>query len=128
MLRQLQLGMTDMALHYGFDPNGSESPFDIERRVLSITSLLPPLPESRFCVHSDIFSPADIGGILQLQVGGSFSADAFGAFEDAGLDDEKAVAETGRRFRDTVLAQAAAVTRWISFAISEAANQIRMHC
>jgi oligopeptidase A len=32
------------------------------------------------------------------------SADAFGAFEEAGLDDEGAVAEIGRRFRDTVLA------------------------
>jgi len=32
------------------------------------------------------------------------SADAFSAFEDAGLDDAAKVAETGRRFRDTVLA------------------------
>ena len=32
------------------------------------------------------------------------SADAFAAFEDAGLDDPAAVAATGRRFRDTVLA------------------------
>ena len=32
------------------------------------------------------------------------SADAFSAFEEAGLEDQKAVAETGRRFRDTVLA------------------------
>jgi oligopeptidase A len=32
------------------------------------------------------------------------SADAFSAFEEAGLDDEAAVALTGRRFRDTVLA------------------------
>ncbi|CAD6248862.1 unnamed protein product [Miscanthus lutarioriparius] len=32
------------------------------------------------------------------------SADAFSAFEDAGLDNEKAIEETGRRFRDTVLA------------------------
>jgi oligopeptidase A len=32
------------------------------------------------------------------------SADAFAAFEEAGLDDEAAVRETGRRFRDTVLA------------------------
>ena len=32
------------------------------------------------------------------------SADAFGAFEEAGLDDDKAVRETGRRFRSTVLA------------------------
>jgi oligopeptidase A len=33
------------------------------------------------------------------------SADAFAAFEDAGLEDEAAVAATGQRFRDTVLAQ-----------------------
>ncbi len=32
------------------------------------------------------------------------SADAFAAFEEAGLDDPAAVASTGRRFRDTVLA------------------------
>lgn len=32
------------------------------------------------------------------------SADAFAAFEEAGLDNEAAVQETGRRFRSTVLA------------------------
>ena len=32
------------------------------------------------------------------------SADAFSAFEEAGLDNESAVQDTGRRFRDTVLA------------------------
>jgi oligopeptidase A len=32
------------------------------------------------------------------------SADAFSAFEDAGLADPDAVSQTGRRFRDTVLA------------------------
>ncbi|KAI3913609.1 hypothetical protein MKW92_038253 [Papaver armeniacum] len=32
------------------------------------------------------------------------SADAFSAVEDAGLDNEKAVKETGRKFRETVLA------------------------
>ena len=31
------------------------------------------------------------------------SADAFGAFEDAGIHDDEAVKATGRRFRDTVL-------------------------
>ena len=31
------------------------------------------------------------------------SADAFGAFEDVGLDNEEAVKEVGRKFRDTVL-------------------------
>lgn len=32
------------------------------------------------------------------------SADAFSAFEDVGLDNPEAVSETGRRFRDTVMA------------------------
>lgn len=32
------------------------------------------------------------------------SADAFGAFEEAGLEDETKVEEIGRKFRDTVLA------------------------
>ena len=32
------------------------------------------------------------------------SADAFAAFEEAGLDNEAAVKSTGERFRDTVLA------------------------
>ena len=32
------------------------------------------------------------------------SADAFAAFEEAGLGDEAAVRATGRRYRDTILA------------------------
>ena len=106
MLRQLQLGMTDIALHYGFDPHGSESPFDIERRVLSITSLLPPLPESRFlCSFQHIFAGGYSAGYYSYKWAEVLSADAFGAFEDAGLEDEAVVAKTGRRFRDTILAQ-----------------------
>ena len=106
MLRQLQLGMTDIALHYGFDPHGSESPFDIERRVLSITSLLPPLPESRFlCSFQHIFAGGYSAGYYSYKWAEVLSADAFGAFEDAGLEDEAVVTKTGRRFRDTILAQ-----------------------
>ena len=106
MLRQLQLGMTDMALHYGYDPDGGESPFDVERRILSITSLLPPLPENRFlCSFQHIFAGGYSAGYYSYKWAEVLSADAFGAFEDAGLDDEHAVAGIGRRFRDTVLAQ-----------------------
>ena len=82
-------GMTDMALHYGYDPNGSESPFDIERRMLSITSLLPPLPESRFlCSFQHIFAGGYSAGYYSYKWAEVLSADAFGAFEDAGLDDD----------------------------------------
>lgn len=106
MLRQLQLGMTDMALHYGYDPESGESPFDVERRILSITSLLPPLPENRFlCSFQHIFAGGYSAGYYSYKWAEVLSADAFGAFEDAGLDDEAAVAKTGRRFRETVLAE-----------------------
>ena len=106
MLRQLQLGMTDMALHHGYDPESDESPFDVERRILSITSLLPPLPENRFlCSFQHIFAGGYSAGYYSYKWAEVLSADAFGAFEDAGLDDEEAVTRTGRRFRDTILAQ-----------------------
>jgi oligopeptidase A len=106
MLRQLQLGMTDMALHHGYDPESGDTPFDIERRILSITSILPPLPENRFlCSFQHIFAGGYSAGYYSYKWAEVLSADAFGAFEDAGLDDEKSVVETGRRFRDTILAQ-----------------------
>jgi oligopeptidase A len=106
MLRQLQLGMTDMALHYGYDPGSDETPFDVETRILSITSLLPPLPENRFlCSFQHIFAGGYSAGYYSYKWAEVLSADAFGAFEEAGLDDESAVTKTGRRFRDTVLAQ-----------------------
>ena len=106
MLRQLQLGMTDLALHDAYDPDGDETPFDVEQRILSITSLLPPLPESRFlCSFQHIFAGGYSAGYYSYKWAEVLSADAFGAFEDAGLDDEDAMARTGRRFRDTILAQ-----------------------
>ena len=106
LLRQLQLGMTDMALHHGFDPSSDDSPFDAERRVLSITSLLPPLPENRFlCSFQHIFSGGYAAGYYSYKWAEVLSADAFGAFEEAGLENSAAVREIGRRFRDTILAQ-----------------------
>ncbi|XWS41686.1 hypothetical protein CRYUN_Cryun17cG0103900 [Craigia yunnanensis] len=42
--------------------------------------------------------------MLILQWAEVLSADAFSAFEDAGLEDSKAVQETGHKFRETILA------------------------
>jgi oligopeptidase A len=106
LLRQLQLGMTDMSLHHGFDPTGDDTPFDAERRVLSITSLLPPLPENRFlCSFQHIFAGGYAAGYYSYKWAEVLSADAFGAFEEAGLENSTAIREVGRRFRDTILAQ-----------------------
>lgn len=105
MLRQLQFGMIDLALHSGYNPDGGETPFEVEQRVLSITSLIPPLPENRFlCSFAHIFAGGYAAGYYSYKWAEVLSADAFAAFEEAGLDDPQAVQQTGRRFRDTVLA------------------------
>ena len=106
MLRQLQFGMTDIALHSHFDPNGSQSVFDIHAEIAKRTSPMSPLPENKFlCSFQHIFAGGYAAGYYSYKWAEVLSADAFAAFEDAGLDDEAAVAKTGRRFRDTVLAE-----------------------
>lgn len=105
MLRQLQFGMIDMALHHGYDPEGGETVFDVERRVLSITSLIPPLPENRFlCSFAHIFAGGYAAGYYSYKWAEVLSADAFAAFEEVGLEDAEGLQRTGRKFRDTVLA------------------------
>lgn len=105
MLRQLMLGMTDLELHSTYDPHGQESPFDVQRRIAKLLSLLPLLPEDRFlCSFQHIFSGGYSAGYYSYKWAEILSADAFAAFEEAGLDNDAAVVETGRRFRDTVLA------------------------
>lgn len=105
MMRQLSFGKIDMLLHSAYDPEGEETAFDVERRVIEEMVVLPPLPESRFlCSFSHIFAGGYAAGYYSYKWSEVLSADAFGAFEEAGLDDEAAVKATGRRFRDTILA------------------------
>ncbi len=104
MLRQLYFGMTDMALHHGYDPGRDGSPFDVQRKIAEKTTVLPPLPEDRFlCSFSHIFAGGYAAGYYSYKWAEVLSADAFSAFEEAGLGNDTAIAETGRRFRDTVL-------------------------
>ncbi len=106
MLRQLQLGMTDMALHASFDPAGDESIFDVHAEIAKKTSPMPPLPENKFlCSFQHIFAGGYAAGYYSYKWAEVLSADAFAAFEEAGLDNAAAVAATGRKFRDTVLSQ-----------------------
>ena len=69
------------------------------------TSVLPMLSEDRFlCAFSHIFAGGYAAGYYSYKWAEVLSADAFSAFEEAGLDNATAVRETGRRFRHTVLA------------------------
>ena len=104
MLRQVSLGLTDMTLHTAFDPNGDRTIFDVQRDVYETTSPLGMFEGDRFlCGFSHIFAGGYSAGYYSYKWAEVLSADAFGAFEDAGLDNPDAVAETGRRFRETVL-------------------------
>lgn len=106
MMRQLYFGAMDMYLHSrNYDANGSKTVFDVQHELSNKYTLIPPLPEDRFlCAFSHIFSGGYSAGYYSYKWAEVMSADAFAAFEEAGLDDEEAVRATGRRFRDTVLA------------------------
>jgi len=56
------------------------------------------------CSFSHIFAGGYAAGYYSYKWSEVLSADAFGAFEEAGLDDEEAVKATGCKFRDTILA------------------------
>ena len=104
-LRQLYFAFTDLELHADLDPKGEETAFAVQQRVSKRTTVMPPLPEDRFlCSFSHIFAGGYAAGYYSYKWAEVLSADAFAAFEEAGLDDAQALAETGLRYRDTVLA------------------------
>ncbi|GAU40325.1 hypothetical protein TSUD_221730 [Trifolium subterraneum] len=104
-LRQIRFATVDLELHTKYVPGGSESIYDVDRRVSEKTQVIPPLPEDRFlCSFSHIFAGGYAAGYYSYKWAEVLSADAFSAFEDAGLDNNKAVIETGRKFRETILA------------------------
>ncbi|MGE3165752.1 MAG: M3 family metallopeptidase [Planctomycetota bacterium] len=104
LLRQLHFAFTDLALHSRFDPFGADTPFDEQRRVAQMTTVIPPIAEDRFlCSFQHIFAGGYAAGYYSYQWAQALSADVFAAFQEAGLDDDEALARTGRRFRETFL-------------------------
>lgn len=104
-LRQIRFASVDLELHSKYVPGGLETIYDVDRRVSERTQVIPPLPEDRFlCGFSHIFAGGYAAGYYSYKWAEVLSADAFSAFEDAGLDDSKAVKETGHKFRETILA------------------------
>merc|ERR1719265_1007320 len=104
MIRQLQFQSMDMELHKQDLQDTGESPFDVQRRIADKFCVMPPLESDRFlCAFPHIFSGGYAAGYYAYKWAEVLSADAFAAFEEAGLDDDSALQETGRRFRETVL-------------------------
>ena len=104
MLRQLHFGMLDIELHSNYEPGGDETPNDVRNRIAKTTTVLKPIPEDNFlCAFGHIFAGGYAAGYYSYKWAEVLSADAFAAFEEAGLEDEVAVKSVGKKFKDTVL-------------------------
>jgi oligopeptidase A len=106
-LRQLQLGKTDMSLHQSYGLPGvkdEKTPFDIEREIARATIVTPMLEdESMLPGFGHLFAGGYAAGYYSYKWAEVLAADAFGAFKEAGLDNDEAVKEVAERFRQTVL-------------------------
>lgn len=100
-LRQLAFARLDMALHVDppADPNA------LKVRIFADYMPGASVPEDRFLnAFTHIFAGGYAAGYYGYKWSEVMSADVFGAFEEAGLDDEEAVRRVGRRYRETFLA------------------------
>uniref|UniRef100_A0A7S1TKL9 oligopeptidase A n=1 Tax=Erythrolobus australicus TaxID=1077150 RepID=A0A7S1TKL9_9RHOD len=119
LLRQLHFSIVDLELHshYSVAKNASasdraekcevnaENILAFERRVGERTLVLAPQDYDRFlCSFGHIFAGGYAAGYYSYKWAEILSADAFAAFEEAGLENDAAVRAVGRKFRDTVLA------------------------
>ena len=104
ILRQLSFARTDMQLHETFNPDGTDDPFALMRRVMSETQILPPLPEDRFlCSFSHIFAGGYAAGYYSYKWAEVLSADAFALFKEQGFSDAQ-LRSNGCHYRDSILA------------------------
>lgn len=105
MLRQLVFGSLDMELHDRYDPESGRDLSELQKEVFERILPYPMHSEDRtMCSFSHIFAGGYAAGYYSYKWAEVLSADAFGAFEDAGLDDPQQVAAVGQKFRETILA------------------------
>lgn len=130
LLRQLYFSLLDLELHevhgctrVGVATDGqkptdvhggtlvgvaknSETVRDVQRRIAKEYTVIPPLPEDAFlCSFSHIFAGGYAAGYYSYKWAEVLSADAFAAFEEAGLGNDAAIRALGKRYRETVLAR-----------------------
>ena len=105
MLRQLFFAATDMDLYARYPRPEWPDAETVKRLNAKKYAPTPLLPEDRFlCSFGHIFGGGYAAGYYSYKWSEVLSADAFAAFEEAGLDNDEAVRTAGRRLRDTLLA------------------------
>jgi oligopeptidase A len=101
-LRQIELATFDFELHANFDPAAgarvAETLADVRRRV----AVIPPAPFNRIASSfAHIFAGGYAAGYYSYKWAEVLAADAFEAFEEAGVFDSA----TAERFRESILAR-----------------------
>jgi oligopeptidase A len=101
-VRHLEFALFDMLLHSTYDPQGADSPqtvLDAARREVAVA---PRASYDRFMQSfAHIFAGGYAAGYYSYKWAEVLSADAFSAFEEAGV----LSSTTGERFRDEVLSR-----------------------
>ena len=100
MLRQLELGLFDFRLHAEYDPSNATPVLSVLDDVRAEVSLLTHPSYSRLPhAFSHIFAGGYAAGYYSYKWAEVLAADAFSAFEEAGIFD----AATAQRFRSEIL-------------------------
>jgi len=100
MMRQLEFALFDFKLHAEYDPQLGSRVLEIHKEVRDEVALLQH-PDFNRMSHSfsHIFAGGYAAGYYSYKWAEVLAADAFGAFEEAGVFDQ----ETARRFRAEIL-------------------------
>jgi oligopeptidase A len=102
MLRQIEFALFDFRLHLEYDPARGACVLDLMQSVRAEVAVIHPPSFNRFA-HSfaHVFAGGYAAGYYSYKWAEVLSADAYSAFEEAGIFD----AATGRRFLSTILEQ-----------------------
>ncbi|MES2024151.1 MAG: M3 family metallopeptidase [Pseudomonadota bacterium] len=105
-LRQVEFSLFDMHLHYDYNPDGSKTVQDVLNEVRAQVSVMTPPPFNRFQhSFSHIFAGGYAAGYYSYKWAEVLSADAYGAFEEAGKASGNVLSsDTGARFLREILA------------------------
>lgn len=99
-VRQIEFALFDLRLHRDYDPAQGGRVLEMLEQVRDEVSVLRPPAFNRMpCSFSHIFAGGYAAGYYSYKWAEVLSADAFAAFEETGF-----AAETGQRFRETILA------------------------